>query len=834
MGAVAPLPDWIPADDLLLKNAVEAGASLESLAKGAVQFSRRFSFRELHDRWYSLLYDPVVSAEASAHMIELERSASTLQSGPNRPDSTKETKCSLGKRKAESIRKRYYVMRKIFLDEQLDAMDILSLAEPGNFNFRDGNEHPSADRIIENPVSNHFGINGGAGIQDRVEDLPLPGNNVSRGFCHTNEENIYMPRGFGQSKELPICDFFKTDCLEIKNPAGFGQTNQNGGNVHSEFGGTSLISFGCSSPLPQMPIWSTMHDISATAPPVQLGESDQQTGKVFVRTGANDANSTDAPNLKNSVPNMGNLTPNPEDFFAELTSTLFDFTNEEDQLFMDADGKDPIEKSYIDGFSSLLLDSPNNSELPNVVPKAPDAHFTFTNGARIEESGKKELYQSSIIDAQLPPVQTVKAFGPEYRNGVICCTFNTEDPEIPSNDDVFLPFRFPSPSNSPGPHWRDHDAHYLMPSSMNNFSSTRKANGGQILRNSELKDSCAPSRMIGSSRQSDMGANNRIGSYGIKFELPNSSTQHLALKNARTSEGPSHISSVDDFTKYLVPGVVKEGATKMVVGKNLDYKLAGPCLDKHFQGPDSVQKFQENIVGNKKEFDAKATVPNNGALNAKSSFVVTPVSQRIEKSLLSDQEEPCSENDLDVPYFSDVEAMILDMNLSPDEFDLQLSQEVFRYKCDETKKSIIRLEQAVDGYMQRAIAAQAAFAVLYGRHSKHFIKKPEVLLGRATEDVEVDIDLGREKNGGKISRRQAIVKMDMYGSFHLRNIGKSPVSVNGNEVASTASVTLTPGCLIEVRGLPFVFETNDVQIKKHLDDSMRASCSRDRNPSIRR
>lgn len=30
----------------------------------------------------------------------------------------------------------------------------------------------------------------------------------------------------------------------------------------------------------------------------------------------------------------------------------------------------------------------------------------------------------------------------------------------------------------------------------------------------------------------------------------------------------------------------------------------------------------------------------------------------------------------------------------------------------------------------------------------------QVLLGRSTDDIKVDIDLGREKNGGKVSRRQ--------------------------------------------------------------------------------
>ncbi|RRT39143.1 hypothetical protein B296_00017192, partial [Ensete ventricosum] len=59
------------------RSAVVAGASLESLAKGAVCFSRRFTLHELQDRWYSLLYDSGTSAEASARMIEFEIEVST-------------------------------------------------------------------------------------------------------------------------------------------------------------------------------------------------------------------------------------------------------------------------------------------------------------------------------------------------------------------------------------------------------------------------------------------------------------------------------------------------------------------------------------------------------------------------------------------------------------------------------------------------------------------------------------------------------------------------------------------------------------------------------------
>ena len=44
------------------------------------------------------------------------------------------------------------------------------------------------------------------------------------------------------------------------------------------------------------------------------------------------------------------------------------------------------------------------------------------------------------------------------------------------------------------------------------------------------------------------------------------------------------------------------------------------------------------------------------------------------------------------------------------------------------KRTIIRLEQAANSYMQRATASHGALAVLYGRYSKHYIKKPEVLI----------------------------------------------------------------------------------------------------------
>lgn len=68
---------------------------------------------------------------------------------------------------------------------------------------------------------------------------------------------------------------------------------------------------------------------------------------------------------------------------------------------------------------------------------------------------------------------------------------------------------------------------------------------------------------------------------------------------------------------------------------------------------------------------------------------------------------------------------------------------VMKYQRADTKRTIIRLEQGANSYMQRAIAARGAFAVLYGRHSKHYIKKTEVFhyFERLCYSVDIPVTL---------------------------------------------------------------------------------------------
>ncbi|NXV67988.1 MCRS1 protein, partial [Molothrus ater] len=65
---------WKPADDLLLINAVLQTNDLTSVHLG-VKFSCRFTLREIQERWYSLLYDPVICKLSCQAMRQLHPEA---------------------------------------------------------------------------------------------------------------------------------------------------------------------------------------------------------------------------------------------------------------------------------------------------------------------------------------------------------------------------------------------------------------------------------------------------------------------------------------------------------------------------------------------------------------------------------------------------------------------------------------------------------------------------------------------------------------------------------------------------------------------------------------
>ncbi|KAG6412275.1 hypothetical protein SASPL_124949 [Salvia splendens] len=704
-----------------------AGASLESLAKGAVQFSRRYTVHELQDRWVSILYDPVVSEEASAHISV--------------------------KRRSESVRKHYYPMRKRICIEPLYMMDCNLAPGPGYSNFTDGNEFSSADCKVGNSAPTILGAQGPgysirpppsakfrphaaestgngitpafSGVQNHGQE-GLGGENVSNDLPYRYEENISLTGdcseipGFGQSEDLPPCNLFEAEGL--------------------------------------------VNQASAYA--------DLQLSDAFLVPQT--ANESDALGCGDGPSNLEFETPLSRDGTIDLTSRtqdyleeLFDLSNEEGLLYMDNDGKEDIEKSYLDGLSSLLLDSSSQCDLSGSglgeAAVVADGHLVDRSDTLDGGSYNEDLRdQQEVADVQVSASGVTLKVCPEYCNGVIWCTINTEDPNIPSNEDVFLPYRFPSLTDSSGSHWALHDPSYLGSSSVKNFSSNSNANGGHVVMKNTHTYSPVPSGRMGQFHPSD-----------------------AAPREAWNSDNPHNVSLASVDANNVITGV-KGGPTEMG------------------------------------QVDCIAEILNNGSSNVGMSFQYTDVPKAIDHSLLSDHGELLSENESDVPYFSDVEAMILGMDLDPDDFDLYTNPEVQRYQLEETKRTIIRLEQSADAFRQRARLCSFIWPFLktFNKEtlgcSSSFI---EVLMGRATDDIKVDIDLGREKHGGKISRRRATKKMDMYGTFHLTNLGRTPGYINGKEVSPGQSLGLISGCLIEVRGLSFVFETNRKAVKQYMDSS---------------
>lgn len=181
-----------------------------------------------------------------------------------------------------------------------------------------------------------------------------------------------------------------------------------------------------------------------------------------------------------------------------------------------------------------------------------------------------------------------------------------------------------------------------------------------------------------------------------------------------------------------------------------------------------------------------------------------------------------SDSDEDLPHFSDVEAMILDMDLDPgeDESFSAIAESKRLYKHH--KRVLVRLEYSANSAMQRSLVSKGAFAILYGRHLKYFIRKNEVSIGRATQENIVDIDLGKESRANKVSRRQAMIRMKEGGVFYLENHGKHPIAVNSRVIASGQRIRLGSNRLIEICGMRFIFEIDKRLAKKQVEPILQA------------
>ncbi|XP_050363822.1 uncharacterized protein LOC126782591 [Argentina anserina] len=855
----SPVGDWIPADDVLLKNAVEAGASLESLAKGAVHFSRRFTVQELQERWYSILYDPVVAEEASAHMTEFECSTPNFATKFNRLGSSKENTCVPGKRKAESVHSSYHALRKRICSEPFDSMDLNFMLTPNGSNYIVNGDEPLNEHVMTGgPIPNHFGLDGPdldstlhhtfphnlmhdstaidgieivnafqiGGFQKATEeDFLVEQDNLHEEITYI-EDNLPNTRNksevneFYQPNDLPDCSIFSAGVLGMEPPCSLDQINNDKVNMCSPFEGNQVFNLTASessssfhdleysTQLPEPHIWSRD---PATSMPFDVGdrENDTCTRDSFEPfddiSAKNTANSGYDVDLGKEVSAGDFKSPGiSEDYLAELSNSLLNFTNEEELMF-----KDEIDKSYYDGLSSLLMSSPMDDVEEHMIDLIqPGTSMTLMypmNPSCADPAVADDIRGSITGDMNFHPETMMQSFPtasnsqfPEYKDGVVCCTLNTEVWEIPCNDDVFLLKHVSlssisckvNESSKPKPKCssvKDLTVDQIKGDTGTCFMQKEQRNCGKSLRSSPAN---------GSHGTIEMSSKSPV----CNIELPEIDPVDVPSTSAcHVSSNWGQIDSAEAITNPL-PGIMEEDIREF---SRLDHDCVGSYPQPY--------ATESNL-----EPDASGTIRDHQSLPAEVTQMDNAVSEPDVNPITPDF-EGLLESDDDIPCCSDIEAMILDMDLNPDDQELYSGEEVLRYQGEDTKRAIMRSEQGAYSYMQRAIASHGAFAVLYGRHSKHYIKKPEVLLGRTTEDLIVDIDLAREGRGNKVSRQQAILKMDRDGSFLLKNLGSCSISVNSTELTPGQNLRLSSSCLIEIRGMPFIFEMNQTCVKQYLD-----------------
>lgn len=698
-----------PCFSLFLCIHLQAGASLESLAKGAVRFSRKFTVRELQDRWHSLLYDPVVSEEASSRIIEFERSASSLSLKFGRTGNSKDSKSLGGKRKSESVCSCYYALRKRICNEPFNTMDLSFLIAPNDGNYVGLEDEPlPGNCMLGNPISDQFGVqetnmnimscsfpqmlaDDGAGVGDECttdgfqttnhnqddSGFPVEPVNLHKGMPHMLRDNQFLLENSSgieelhESKELPVSSLFAANDLMVKPSSAFDQINNDPENICSEFEGNQVFN----SPVMDcgLSIWGTDEGLSASAIPTDGHEEKNMQGDVYALPGDIDTKSNHAAEhdvttdskLEPDIPcaEMGHQTADTEGYLVEITNTLMN----DEPFFMDVDAKDVIDKSYFDGLSSILGSSPNicdQEQMPDVTEAM--ASEAQDNLANVSSSCLVELDEvagSCAADGpvscdsealMLSSVLTSNCQFPELTNGIICCTLNTEDPEIPCNEDMFSKQLCPSVVSSTQHVFKE--AGNPLSACFKGFSGGQKTDGGSLLVQRDQRD---PGQSIGSFQTKEsqmvpeMGQLHPVDNCRVKSEdsscVAPKTDGFLANVSAQTNS-----KNITEGT--LQPTLLKERSESIISGNHLGHTSADSLREKPALCSDNHNCLNSFAI--KQEVDAVEKIKDHQASSAEVGPMDIISPEPVIDHPPPDLEELTIESDDDVPYFSDIEAMV--------------------------------------------------------------------------------------------------------------------------------------------------------------------------------
>ncbi|XP_061999719.1 uncharacterized protein LOC133717094 [Rosa rugosa] len=730
MAATASAPPWIPEDDLLLKNAIEAGASLEALARGAVRFSHKFTVGDLRERWHALLYDADVSSEASARMLEFEACNSNVV--PSKANRFSQSRGS--KRRGESIRKQYHALRKrLCADTNLCALsdfdiNFLGGQAIGNQGSLDGNCMVGGH--VGEPV---FNGDGGSVFHGRqcvsLEDHGVGG--VGREGCGNEFSEQVLLVGLGENAYCRDNNAGEDLSTRGVNSMDFGNS------LDAEDIGAHLWDVAA----PEMPAEETLvvvNDVDVD------GENMDSSQYEVGHTEAMLVDGEGCDELNRRVAISGGD-------YGDMADSLF---NDEVNSILLSSPKDVHEDDVpefcqppqlVSVSCEAVSDVVHTAEMVLSVEPSQTGHddrldISCSDANKPSSSTSVPLNPTEMAVAPMVPVAPEMAVAEEVQEEEMICTLNTEDPDIPSNDDIMFPTAIVHTS--------------LQPSSkeVSNLATDQRKSDQQIKTLEKKEDPAQPFR-----KESPNPARDKNDPAAASQCRLADATLNCITKGLLNEE------------EINVPGIVAELAS-------LTAELGSTSMA--FPEPQT----------------------NPSALDCEES------EEESNDDVVDDDE------DADIPYFSDIETMILEMDLCPADEESDISRQVSKYQHEDAKRKIIRLEQCAQSSMQRALASKGTLAVLYDHHVKHYIKKTEVIIGRTTEDNQVDIDLG----DNKVSRRQALIKMDADGSFSLKNLGKSSIFLNGREIATGELLSFASSNLIEIREMAFVFEINHKSVRQYL------------------
>ncbi|KAK3270140.1 hypothetical protein CYMTET_21448 [Cymbomonas tetramitiformis] len=138
----------------------------------------------------------------------------------------------------------------------------------------------------------------------------------------------------------------------------------------------------------------------------------------------------------------------------------------------------------------------------------------------------------------------------------------------------------------------------------------------------------------------------------------------------------------------------------------------------------------------------------------------------------------------------------------------RISRSKHRVTNPEELRVVSRLERTAVDSTARKLTKSGALAAMAGLNTTFLIKKPEVTVGRSTDGLQVDIDLSEEGNASKVSRKQALIRLD-DGVFEIVNVGRRNILVNNCILETDKRRRLENHALIEVCSLRLLFQVNE-------------------------